>query len=37
MTEVLQFAAWLASRIFTGAAAYVTLVEHPAPMKCEAS
>ena len=34
MKEVLQFVAILACSLFTGAAAYVNLVEHPARMQC---
>ncbi|MEJ2718886.1 MAG: DUF1772 domain-containing protein [Deltaproteobacteria bacterium] len=34
MNEVLQFIATLTCGIFTGAALYITLVEHPARMNC---
>jgi uncharacterized membrane protein len=34
MKEVLQFVAILSCALFTGAAAYVNLVEHPARMQC---
>jgi len=34
VTEVLQLVARIACGIFTGAAVYSTLAEHPARMKC---
>jgi uncharacterized membrane protein len=34
MTSALQFVATFCTAIFAGAAAYITLVEHPARMEC---
>ncbi len=34
MREIAEFVAVLACGIFTGAAVYVSLVEHPARMEC---
>jgi anthrone oxygenase-like protein len=34
MTDLLQFIAVLTSTLFTGAAIYINVVEHPARMKC---
>ena len=34
MREIAQFVAVLACALFTGAAVYINLVEHPARMQC---